>query len=188
MEILSLGLVLFLGVHLIPTLSALKARLVGAFGENFYKAAFSILSAIGLVLIVVGYTRAPSEPRLFSPFHQAIVAAPFVMVVSFVLLAAANMKTYIRAWIKHPMLLGVGLWACVHLLANGHGKATLLFAAFLAYVVIDLISVVQRKSVKSFKPMAKYDVIAIILGTLLALAVMTFHRQLIGVTVVSWGV
>ena len=187
MELLSLGLILFIGVHLIPTLPALKAPLVGSLGANPYKGLFSLVAAAGLVLIVIGYARAPAGPRLFTPSSTAIMIAPPAMLASFILLAAANMKTHIRAWIKHPMLLGVGIWASVHFLANGHAKAVLLFGAFLAYVVIDLISALRRKTGASFEPKTKHDVIAIISGAVLALLVMSFHRMLFGPVVVSWG-
>lgn len=187
MELLSLGLILFLGVHLIPTVPALKASLIGSLGANPYKGLFSLVSAAGLVLIVIGYAHAPAGPRLFNPSSTAIMIAPLAMVISFILLAAANMKTHIRAWIKHPMLLGVGIWALVHFLANGHAKAAVLFGAFLAYVVIDLISALRRKTGASFEPKTKQDVISIVSGALLALLVMTFHRVLFGPVVVNWG-
>jgi uncharacterized membrane protein len=188
LQILILGLLLFLGLHLIPVAPALKGQLVRAFGENRYKGLFALLAALGLILIIVGYARAPGDPRLFASSIGARHAAPLAMVISFILFSAANMKTHIRAWVKHPMLLGLAIWALVHLLANGHGKATLLFSAFLAYAVIDLFSVIQRKSYKQFTPAWKFDVIAVVSGLLLALLVMTFHRQLMGVAVVPWGV
>lgn len=187
MELLSLGLILFLGVHLVPTLPALKASLVRSLGENPYKGLFSLVSAAGLVLIVIGYARAPAGARLFTPSSMAIMIAPLAMLISFILLAAANMKTHIRASIKHPMLLGVGIWALVHLLANGHAKAAVLFGAFLAYVVIDLMSALRRKTGAAFAPKTKHDVIAVVSGTLLALLVMAFHRMLFGPAVVNWG-
>lgn len=186
--ILILGLVLFIGLHLIPTVPPLKAQLVHAFGEKRYKGLFALLAAMGLILIIVGYGRAPAEPQLFASSVGARHAAPLVMIISFILFASANMKGHIRAWVQHPMLLGLAIWALVHLLANGHAKATLLFSAFLAYAAIDLLSVIRRKSYKPFTPLLKFDVIACVAGLLLAVLVMTFHRQLMGVAVVPWGV
>lgn len=188
MELLISGLVVFLGIHLVPTLPALRNQLFTALGEKRYKGLFSVISAIGLVLIVVGYARAPGGPRLFDSSPAAIRVAPLAMVISFILLAAANMKTHIRRAIVHPMLIGVGIWAAVHLLANGHEKATVLFGAFLAYAVLDLLSAVARHATKSFTPAVRQDVIAVVAGTALALLVMAFHRQLFGVMAVSWGV
>lgn len=188
MAILILGLVLFLGIHLVPAIPSLRNPLFASLGEKKYKGMFSLVSALGLVLIVAGYARAPAEPRMFAPFVGAVHAAPLVMIASFILLAAANMKTHIRRAVRHPMLIGVGLWALVHLLANGTEKATLLFGAFLAYAVLDLVSATQRNAVKSFTPVKKQDVIAIGSGAVLALLFMTFHRLIIGVKVVPWGI
>ncbi len=187
MEILVLGLVLFLGIHLLPVLTGLRNTLHARLGEKGYKGLFSLVSALGLVLIVVGYARAPAEPRLFAPLPAAIMIAPLAMIVSFVLLASANMRTHIRRTLKHPMLIGVGIWALVHLLANGEARAALLFGAFLAYVVIDLISAVQRKAVKNFTPVARQDVMAVASGIVLALLVMAVHRYLFGVAAVPWS-
>lgn len=187
MEILVFGLVLFLGIHLLPVFTGLRDALFNRLGEKAYKGMFSAASAIGLALIVVGYARAPSEPRLFSPVPAAIMIAPLAMVISFVLLAAANMRTHIRHALKHPMLIGTGLWAAVHLLANGEVKATMLFGAFLAWAVIDLVSAIQRHATKSFNPVARQDAMAVGAGVALALLVMAFHRQLFGVPAVHWG-
>ncbi|HYD59615.1 MAG TPA: NnrU family protein [Noviherbaspirillum sp.] len=187
MEILVLGLVLFLGIHLLPVLTGLRNTLHARLGEKGYKALFSLVSALSLVLIVVGYARAPTEPRLFDPLPAAIRIAPLAMIISFVLLASANMRTHIRHKLRHPMLIGVGIWALVHLLANGEAKAMLLFGAFLAYVVIDLVSVVQRSAVKAFTPVVRQDVMAVVSGIVIALLVMAFHRYLFGAAAVPWS-
>lgn len=187
MKILIIGLALFLGIHLIPAVPGLKAPLVNALAPNRYKAIFSMLSVLGLALIAFGYASAPHGPTLFNPIPAASAIAPTAMVISFILLAAANMKTRIRAVIKHPMLLGIGIWSLVHLLANGHAKAVVLFGAFLIFVLIDLTSVLLRNRALAFQPKPGHDVIAIASGFLLALAVMSFHRVLFGPTVVRWG-
>lgn len=187
MEILILGLVLFLGIHLLPVFSGARNALAARLGENRFKGAFSLVSAAGLVLIIAGYARAPSEPRLFAPFAAAIMVAPMAMVLSFILLASANMRTHVRQLLRHPMLIGVGIWAAVHLLANGELKATLLFGAFLAYVVIDLVSAIARGAVRKFVPAGRQDLMAIAAGIVLALLVMAFHRMLFGVKAVPWG-
>jgi uncharacterized membrane protein len=110
------------------------------------------------------------------------------MTLSFILFAAANMRGHLRAWVQHPMLLGLLLWAFVHLCANGDARGTVLFGAFVAYAVVDLVSAVGRHAVKSFTPTARHDVIAVVAGTGLALVVMTFHRPVFGPGVVPFGV
>lgn len=187
MGILILGLVLFIGIHLVQVLTPLRRSFFGTLGEKKYKAGFSLISALGLVLIVIGYAMAPSEPRLFAPYPFAVMIAPLAMLVSFILLAAANMRTHIRHTLRHPMLLGVGIWSLVHLLANGEAKAVLLFGSFLAYTVVDLASATSRHTAKPFTPVARQDVMAVTAGIVLALLVMFLHRPLFGVQAVHWG-
>ncbi|MBS0337891.1 MAG: NnrU family protein [Proteobacteria bacterium] len=184
---LVLGLVLFLGIHTVPAVPPLRAALAGRLGENRYKGLFSAVSGIGLVLIAAGYAYAPRGEQLFAPSVGARHAALLVVPLAFILLAAANMKTHIRQAVRHPMLIGLGLWALVHLLANGHAKATLLFGAFLAYAALDLGSAVARGAVKQFTPQRKYDFMAVGGGIGLALLVLLFHRIVFGVAPVPWA-
>jgi uncharacterized membrane protein len=187
MMLLAIGLALFVGTHLLPAAPALRAAVAGRLGAGAYRAAFSLLSLAGLVLIVVGYRAATPGDRLFAPLPAAIAAAPYAMALSFVLLAAANMRTHLRRALGHPMLIGTVLWAGVHLLANGDARGTLLFGTILAWAVVDLASSIARKAVKPFAPTTRHDVVAVVAGVALALVVMTFHRSLFGPAVVPFG-
>ena len=86
MTILIAGLFLFLGSHLVPALPQLRGALAAKWGENRYKGAFSLVSALGLVLIVAGYALSDDRTRIFTPVPTARAVAPYAMVVSFILL------------------------------------------------------------------------------------------------------
>lgn len=187
MSTLITGLVVFLGIHLLPTVAPARAAAVAALGANRYKALFALASAVGLVLIVVGYAQSDAHDRIFAPVPAAIRIAPYALTVAFILLAAANMRGYLRRTLRHPMLIGVLIWSLVHLLANGDRTATVLFGAFVAYAVLDLVSAIRRHAVKAFEPEAKFDLIAVVAGTAVALALMAFHRPLFGKAVVAFG-
>ena len=187
MTLMIAGLVLFLGMHLVPVVPPLRARWVAASGETGYRRVFSLVSAAGLALIVAGYMAAPRGTQLFAGYGAAQAAAPLVMIASFVLFAAANMRTHIRARLRHPMLLGLILWSGVHLLANGDLRGTVLFGAFLGYGIVDLVSATGRGAVKPFVPTHKQDVMAILGGVIVAFVVMLAHRLLFGVPAVWWS-
>lgn len=187
MALLIAGLVVFFGIHLVPAIPALRVRWAGAWGEERYRRAFAIAAAVGLLLIVAGYIAAPRGAQLFTGSSAAKSIAPFAMVLSFVLLASANMKTHIRARIRHPMLFGIMIWSAVHLLANGDAKGTVLFGSFLVFSVVDLASAVSRGAVKPFAPVYKYDVMAAAGGIAAAFVVMLLHRVLFGVPAVWWS-
>ena len=187
MTLLALGLVLFLGIHLLPTVPATRNALAARLGDRGYRGVFALVSFAGLVLIVVGYRSAGPGAQLFAPMPLAIAIAPLAMTVSFILFAAANMRTHLRRALAHPMLLGTLIWAGVHLAANGDARGTLLFGSFLAYAVVDLVSAIRRRAVRAFEPTVRQDVIAVVAGVVIALAFMAFHRVLFGHAVVSFG-
>jgi uncharacterized membrane protein len=139
MLVLVLGLVLFLGAHSvrIPAddwRTAQRARL----GENGWKAIYSVVSLVGLVLIIWGYGIARQAPvDLWYPPRATRHAASLLLLVSFVLLAAAYVPgNRIKARIHHPMVVGVKVWAFGHLISNGRLADLVLFGAFLAWSVV----------------------------------------------------
>jgi len=147
MAVLILGLVLFLGVHSVRIVaddwrSATRARI----GENAWKGAYSVLSLAGFVLICWGYSLARQQPTVVwvSPTWTRHLAA-LLTLPAFVLLAASQLPgNSIRTRVRHPMVLGVKLWAAAHLLANNTLADLLLFGAFFLWAVIDFRSSRQR--------------------------------------------
>ena len=146
LAVMILGLVLFLGVHALTTQRALRARLIGSWGEGGYKIVYSLASAIGLALIVWGFARyrATGMWEIWTPpaAMKHVVAA--LMLPAVILVVAAYIRGRIYTALKHPMLTGVKLWAASHLLANGDLGSIILFGSFLAWAVFDRISLKRR--------------------------------------------
>lgn len=194
MMVLIVGLVLFLGLHLLPTSPALRASFVERLGANTYKAVFSILSLIGFAVIVLGYHKMQlhpgKNPVLWDPPAWTRHLALALMLPSMILLVAANVPSRIRTAVRHPMLLAIKLWALAHLLANGDLASLLLFGSFLAYAVYDRISVKSRGALGPLgdaqsKSMMG-DVIAVAVGiALYAALLLGGHQWLIGVAPVA---
>jgi uncharacterized membrane protein len=188
MSLLILGLALFLGGHTIPAVPGLRAGLLARMGERPYRVAFSLVSAAGLALVVIGFARAPSEPRWFDPSLAAMHAARVVVPLAFVLIAAAHMKSHLRARLGHPMLIATLLWSAVHFLANGEERTSLLFGGFFIWTVLDLVSLsIRPAKPRDWTPAIRYDAMALAGGLILGLAVMALHRVFFGVAVVNWG-
>ena len=185
MALMILGLVLFLGIHLVPTAPGLRGAIAVSMGDKAYRGVFSLVSAVGLVLIVVGYRMAPNGVPLFAPIPAGKAAAPIVVTLAFVLFAAANMRTHIRAALKHPMLIGLLIWSGVHLAANGDLAGTVLFGSFFVYSIVALVSAFRRGAVKSFTPTWKHDAIAVVVGLLAAWLTVRFHGAFFGVPAVA---
>jgi uncharacterized membrane protein len=165
-----------------------RAALVARWGERRYRGGFSLVSAVGLVLIVAGYAYADKGPQLFAPLSAARAIAPWAMMLAFILFASSHAPSHLRAAVKHPMLIGILIWSAMHLAANGDLRGTALFGAFFAYAVIDLVSVLQRGAVTSFAPRPRADLISVGAGVVAALLLMFFHRVLFGTAVVPFGI
>lgn len=180
MTLMVLGLVLFIGMHLVPTAPSLRARLAATLGERPYKGLFAIVSAAGLVLIVIGWPGTPERVALFTPVPAARAASPLVVTLAIILFAAANLNAHIRATLRHPMLIGLLLWAGVHLLANGDVAGTVLFGSFAVYALVAIASAESRHAIKPVLPTWKHDAIAVGAGLLISYLVMRFHSQLFG--------
>ncbi|MEO5699397.1 MAG: NnrU family protein [Casimicrobiaceae bacterium] len=181
MAIMIAGLVLFIGVHLVPALPGLRRTLAANWSEDRYKKIFSVVAGIGLLLIVVGYYLGERGPQLFAGQPVARAAAPWVMMLVFILFAASHMRGHIRRLMQHPMVIGVLLWSGVHLLANGDRRGTLLFGTFLAWSVVDLIASLRRGPIAPFEPALRYDLMAAVGGVVVAGVVMLLHPYLFGV-------
>jgi len=190
MLVLILGLVIFLGVHSVSIVApGWRTATVARLGERPWKGLYSLDSAAGLALIVVGYGLARRDPVvLYAPPAALRHLALVVMLPVFPLLFAAYLPGRIRAAAKHPFLLAVKLWALAHLLANGMLADVLLFGGFLAWAVADRISVKRRPAAQTHEvpaapPGAANDAIALIGGLVVyAVFVLRAHRWLIGVS------
>lgn len=184
MGVLILGLVVFLGVHSIRLIAPgwRAAQMVRR--PMAYKGAYAIASAIGLVLIVWGFGMArPQAAFLFTPPGWGAHAASLLVVLGFIGVAAAYLPAgRIKAWLKHPMVVGVALWAFGHLLANGDLASLLLFGAFLVWSVIDRIAAGRRPDPVPEPGPFINDVLAIVIGTAAGLIfALWLHAPLIGV-------
>jgi uncharacterized membrane protein len=148
MLLLIVGLIIFFGIHLVPTNPGLRDSLRDRFGATTYQIAFSVLSLLGFALIIVGYHKLQllpgKNPQLWVPPAWTKHVAFTLMLPAMILLVAAYVPSRIRTAVKHPMLLAIKIWALAHLLANGTLGALVLFLSFLAFAVYDRISVKKR--------------------------------------------
>jgi uncharacterized membrane protein len=185
------GIVIFLGLHSVSIVAPeWRDAQVARLGERPWKGLYSVVSIIGFVLMLYGYGQARQSPVvLYSPSVALRHFTLLLMLPVFPLFIAAYMPGRIRTATKHPMLLAVQLWALAHLLANGTLNDLLLFGGFLAWAVIDHISVKHRAGVRTVPgaPASPLnDVIVVVAG--LALYVFTLlwaHLHIIGVSPLS---
>ncbi len=182
MNLLILGIIIFFSIHLVP-ISPLKKILINRLGENKYKGLYSLIALVGLLIIIYGFGHADFHP-VWDPLPYSREITLALMPISMVLLAAANVQTNIKKFIKHPMLIGIFIWSFVHLIANGDLRSIILFASFGVYALIDII---LSKKVLTTNNTANYtltkDIIVVIIGLLVYGIIVYFHRYIAGVEV-----
>src|SRR4029453_387243 len=184
MSLLILGLVLFLGIHVLTTLREPRAALIGRLGEGPYKGLYSLVAAVGLVLIVWGFGRYRSGGYIqvwnppFAIFHPIALVLLWFAVVA--LAATYAPPSRIKSILRHPMLVAVKAWALSHLLVNGDLGSLLLFGGLLVWAVYDRIAV-KRRGEAGAPPVTRFgrnDAIVIAIATVAYVAMIWLHDSL----------
>ena len=150
MPYLVAGLFVFLGVHSLRIFAeGWRTRALQRATEGSYKGLYSLVSVLGLALIIYGFGVARETPiMLWVPPVGMRHAASLLTLAAFILLAAAYVpRNSIKARVHHPMVLGVKAWALAHLLSNGSVAHLVLFGAFLAWGVANFIAARKRDRV-----------------------------------------
>jgi uncharacterized membrane protein len=188
MLILILGILVFLGAHTFTTFREARTALVQQYGLGPFKGGFSVVSAIGLVMIVWGFSRYRADDwvQVWTPPVWARHVTITLMWFAFIALACMNPAPgRIRGWLRHPMLVAIKIWALAHLIANGDLGGMILFGSFLAWAVYDRIAVKRRGDLGAprLASFTRADGMALIVGTIAYIAMIFLHPYLIGVPV-----
>ena len=187
LAIMILGLVLFIGTHLLTTRRDQRAALIARFGEGAYKGLYSLASIVGIALIAWGFARYRATGWIdvwYPPAWTRHLAVALILpaVIFFV---APYSPGRIKTALKHPMLVGIKLWALAHLIANGDLGSIVLFGSLLGWAVVDRISLKHRTD-PGTPPIpvggVQKDIIAVVAGLALYLALgFLFHPYVVGV-------
>lgn len=185
MALLIVGLILFFGAHSLAIVApAWRQRMIDGGGEGRIKGLVSVISLAGFVLLVWGYGAArPVTPVLYTPPMGLKHFSLLLMLPVFPLLVSTYLPGRIKAAVKHPMLTAVKTWSLAHLLSNGTLADVLLFGSFLAWAVVDRISIKRRggKPAPAAGTIVN-DVIAVVVGLGLYVAfIFGLHQWLFGV-------
>ncbi|MDE1992526.1 MAG: NnrU family protein [Rhizobiaceae bacterium] len=190
MSLLILGIILFLGLHLIRVVApGLRRSMIASLGESGWKIGYSIVSVLTLILLIYGFGQARDQTPVWNPpFWMAHITILLMLFALICLVASLLPAGHIAVRTKHPMVLSVKIWAFAHLLINGDAAAMLLFIAFLAWGVILRISLKRRERAGEIvlRPFvsAKYDLYAIVIGVIVwGLIIWKLHAWIIGVPV-----
>ena len=157
---LFLAALVFAGLHLGVSGTTLRDQLTARLGARGYMVAFSVASVAAIVWLVSSYNAAPYVPtwgalEWWKPFQIAFMLPAFVLVVMGLLtpnptsVAQENLVDQPPQGIvritRHPFLVGVAIWAIVHLVGNGDVASLLFFASLAVVSVAGTVSIDAKR-------------------------------------------
>jgi uncharacterized membrane protein len=185
-----LGVLLFGGLHLFSTLlPSHRNRLRDSIGERAWKISYSLVSVLGLIFFVLAYRNMGEGnlgDMLYQPWVQGKHLVMLLTLIMFILIGASHGKGHIKAYVHHPMSLGIALWAGGHLLVNGERVLVWMFGTLFVVAMADIIFSVSRGKRATHEPRLRSDIVAVATGIVLYLIFLFgFHPYVLGVPVVG---
>jgi uncharacterized membrane protein len=155
---LVLAFTLFILLHSVPALPAIRARLIAAIGHRAYICTYSLVSITILVwlfkaAIGVEYIEL-WEPAAWQ-VYVTLIAAPLGMFLVLAGLLSGNPYSIsfrsgettpgaIVSVTRHPVLWGFLLWALGHLAPNGDLRSVILFGGFAMFSIGGFVMLEKR--------------------------------------------
>ena len=160
MPFLVLAAIFFAGIHLGVAGTTWRDRAVAALGEGAYRAVFSIASLAGIIWLVMAYRHAPyvttwGVPAWWKPVAIMLMLPAFLLAVTGLTTSnptivgeegqVARPPEGIVRVTRHPFLVGVGLWAVVHLIANGDLASFIFFGSLAVTALAGTVSIDAKR-------------------------------------------
>lgn len=177
MTLLIIGLILWMGIHFFKRLApAFRASLDELFGDGLAKGIIAVGLVGSVILMVMGYRAAPIIP-IWQPIAGIGHLNNLLMLIAVIMLGMGSSKGVSRTWLRHPMLLGVGVWAVAHLLVNGDQASLVLFGGMIIWVILQII-IVNRAVGPWVRPEAgpiSGDIKLIVIGLVMFVVIAGLH-------------
>lgn len=134
MFLLVLSLALWALAHFFKRLLPARRAAMGDKG----KGAVALALVVSVVLMVLGYRAAPFVDVWYPPEWAPHLNNLMVLIALF-MMSPAPKKGRLLSGMRHPMLMGFGLWALAHLLVNGDVASIVLFGGLLIWATAEIL-------------------------------------------------
>lgn len=180
------GVLLWSVVHIIPAVApALRTSLTQKLG-NGYRGLFALTIVLSLVMIVRGWQRV--EPQIIYDIPDgAVSTTSLFMIISIFLLGSAKGDGNVKRYIRHPMLMGVILWAAGHLISNGDNRSVILFGGMAIWAALEIILINMRDGdYQKPEPVPlKKDIIRVVMAIVVYAVLVFAHPYFTGMPVMA---
>lgn len=183
MALLITGLALWVVVHLFPAIfKNTRTAIIKKIGLKPYKGMFALTILASVVLIVIGWRNI--EPQyIYHPEAWTRHVTFLLVLITFILFAAAKSKTNIKRVLRHPQLTGLVIWSIGHLLANGEDRSIILFTTLGVWAILEMILINKREGAwKKPEPvLMKNDLKTVVAGVVVYVVFMFLHPYFTGI-------
>jgi len=148
--------------HSAPVRKPIRDRITKKIGSRGFTLAYSALSLAALAWLITAADRAPYVQlwpwASWQPYIPLIVMAPVCLIIALAVarpnpfsFGGANNDAFdpsrpgLVGWIRHPLLVALGLWAGAHIVPNGDLAHVLLFGTFAIFALAGQRLVDRRK-------------------------------------------
>ena len=158
---LTIAALAFVAAHLLISSSGLRGHLIGRIGERVYTGLFSAQALALIVWMTFAFQAAPRDHLLWEipgGTHLALALMPLILVLavggftapnpSAVMMTAPGTDWQPRGILtvtRHPVMWAFGLWALLHLLANGDLAGLIFFGAFAVLALFGTLAIDAKK-------------------------------------------
>ena len=133
MSMLILGLILWWAAHLFKRVApAARARM----GDK-ERGPVALALLVSVVLMVLGY-RGAEFTSVYTPVPGIGHLNNLLMLIAVFLTGVGGTKGVLVDKLRHPMLLGMAVFACAHLLVNGDLASIVLFGGLGIWAVVEM--------------------------------------------------
>jgi len=182
--LIALGVVLFAFIHFLPVMAVeLRRGIIAKVGAGPYKGLFALAVVGSVALMVLGW-RATDPVAIYMPPDWGRGAAWVLVLITFILFAAAQRPSIIKRFLRHPQLTGVITWAIGHLLANGDNRSMVLFGGLGIWAVITIFALNIRDGAyepPEPQPLAR-EAIGLVISIVVFVVVLFLHPYFTGVS------
>lgn len=139
MTLLIIGVVLFIFGHMFRRIAPGLRESMGLSG----RAVVSIVLAVALVLMVIGYRQTPPGVNVVQiPGNGHINNT--LMLVALIVFGAGMSKGWLWTKIRHPMLWGTLIWAVAHLIVHNDQASIILFGGMGLWSILSMVAINRR--------------------------------------------
>lgn len=147
MYLLAFGVTLWSAIHFLPSVApGFRDDLIDRIGPKLYRGIFSVDMLIAIVAMVIGYRSADFIPVYDTP-GWGVHLNNLLVLFAVYLFGSGGAKGWMATKLRHPMLMGVIVWAVAHLLVNGDQASVLLFGGMLLWALAEIFMINRRTQV-----------------------------------------